>query len=65
MVEKRRIVGDWFRRIFIGMWNGLPVVLLLFVMELIVICIPRRRVVTFSANPNEQRIMGDQALIEN
>jgi hypothetical protein len=68
MVEKRRIVGDWFRRIFIGMWNGLPVVLLLFVMELIIICIPRRRVVSFSSvgGPMDQALIkDDQALIEN
>jgi len=40
-VEKSRIVEDWVRRIFIGMWNAIPVVGLLFVMELVLICISK------------------------
>ena len=37
-----RIVKDWARRIFIGMWNAMPAVIMLFVMELIVLCITIR-----------------------
>jgi hypothetical protein len=33
------IVQDWTRRLFIGMWNALPAVGLLFVVELAVLCI--------------------------
>jgi hypothetical protein len=40
--EQQQIVGDWVRRIFIGMWNGMPVVGLLFLMELIVMCVPQK-----------------------
>ncbi len=33
------IVKDWTRRLFIGMWNALPAVGLLFVVELAVLCV--------------------------
>lgn len=39
--EQARIVKDWSRRIFIGMWNAMPAIFMLFVMELIVLCIPK------------------------
>jgi hypothetical protein len=39
--EQARIVKDWSRRVFIGMWNAMPAVLMLFVMELIVLCITK------------------------
>jgi hypothetical protein len=40
--ERERIVDDWSRRIFIGMWNGLPAIGLLFVLEIVVLCMERR-----------------------
>lgn len=42
MAERERIVDDWSRRIFIGMWNGLPAIGLLFVLEIVVLCMERR-----------------------
>jgi hypothetical protein len=40
--ERSKIVEDWTRRIFIGMWNAMPAVCLLFVVELIILCMPKR-----------------------
>jgi hypothetical protein len=40
--ERSKIVEDWVRRIFIGMWNAMPAVCLLFVVELIILCMPKR-----------------------
>ena len=40
--ERSKIVEDWTRRIFIGMWNAMPAIVLLFGMELVIICIPKR-----------------------
>jgi hypothetical protein len=37
MDEQSRIVADWTRRLFIGMWNALPAVGLLFVVEVVVL----------------------------
>jgi hypothetical protein len=51
MLEQRRIINDWTRRVFIGMWNGMPVVFLLFLLEIVVLCIPQRRLITFSTDP--------------
>lgn len=50
MLEQRRIINDWTRRVFIGMWNGMPVVFLLFLLEIVVLCIPQRRLITFSTD---------------
>jgi hypothetical protein len=33
--ERERIVGNWVRRIYIGMWNAMPVIGILFVLELV------------------------------
>lgn len=44
--ERTQIVGDWNRRLFIGLWNGLPAVGLLFILELIVLLLPHKRVYT-------------------
>lgn len=41
--ERSRIVEDWARCLFIGMWNAMPVVLLLFVFEVVVLLLPRER----------------------
>lgn len=41
--ERERIRKDWSRRLFIGMWNAIPAVTLLFVLEVTVLCIPIRR----------------------
>jgi hypothetical protein len=40
--ERSKIVEDWTRRIFIGMWNAMPAVCLLFIVELIILCMPKR-----------------------
>jgi hypothetical protein len=45
--ERVRIIGDWTRRIFLGLWNALPALALLFVLELIVLIVPQRRVYTY------------------
>lgn len=42
MSERSRILEDWTRRMFIGMWNALPAIFVLFVVELLVLCLPRR-----------------------
>jgi len=42
MDERMRIVEDWVRRLFVGMWNALPAVALLFVVELVALCVERR-----------------------
>jgi hypothetical protein len=41
--EKKRIAEDWARRLFIGMWNALPAVGVLFVLECIVLCLQKPR----------------------
>jgi hypothetical protein len=43
MYERSRILEDWTRRLFIGMWNALPAVVVLFAVELVVICMPKGR----------------------
>jgi hypothetical protein len=40
--EQSKIVEDWVRRIFIGMWNAMPALAVLLAVELIVICMPKR-----------------------
>jgi len=42
IAERSRIVEDWIRRIFIGMWNGLPAIGLLFAVELVILCMSMR-----------------------
>lgn len=42
MDERMRIAGDGVRRLFIGMWNALPAVVLLFVVEIVTLCVERR-----------------------
>ncbi len=42
LMERSKIVEDWVRRIFIGMWNGLPAVALVFLVELLIVCMPKR-----------------------
>jgi hypothetical protein len=43
MYERSRILEDWTRRLFIGMWNALPAVVVLFAVELMVLCMPLGR----------------------
>jgi len=40
--ERVRVTEDWTRRLFIGMWNALPALALLFVVELVGLCVERR-----------------------
>lgn len=54
MAERARVVDDWSRRIFIGMWNGLPAIGLLFVLELVVLCMERRLPLSLPAVPQMQ-----------
>jgi hypothetical protein len=42
MDERGRIAEDWVRRLFIGLWNALPVVGLIFIFELVILCVIRR-----------------------
>ena len=44
--ERARIIEDWVRRALIGLWNATPVVLVLFALELIVMCVPKREAKT-------------------
>lgn len=55
--ERIQIVGDWNRRLFIGLWNALPAVGLLFILEIIVLLLPQRRVYTVvSVDPTVQTL---------
>jgi hypothetical protein len=45
------IVRDWTKRLFIGMWNALPAVGLLFMVELAVLCVGSRAVVVKKHQP--------------
>jgi hypothetical protein len=42
--ERSRIVTDWTRRILIGMWNAIPVIGILFVVEIVLLCLMVRPV---------------------
>jgi hypothetical protein len=48
VAERERIIGDWVRRVFIGLWNAIPVVGILFLVELVVLCIELRHPVQAS-----------------
>jgi hypothetical protein len=39
---RMRIVEDWSRRILIGLWNGLPAIGLILVLEVVLLCVDRR-----------------------
>lgn len=39
LMEAGAVLEDWTRRLFIGMWNGLPVLALLFLVEFAVLCL--------------------------
>lgn len=51
--ERSKIVEDGVRRVFIGMWNAMPAVCLLFIVELIVLVIPKRGYATSDLPPEE------------
>ena len=42
IAERERIIGNWTRRIYIGMWNAMPIIGILFVLELVLLCVHRR-----------------------
>lgn len=42
IAERSRIVEDWVRCVFIGMWNSLPAICLLFIVEIIMVCLTMR-----------------------
>lgn len=56
MDERMRIAGDWARRLFIGMWNALPAVGLLFLVEIVALCMDRRLPAT-AAVPIQPQMM--------
>lgn len=39
LMEAGAVLEDWTRRLFIGMWNGLPALALLFLVEFAVLCL--------------------------
>lgn len=39
MAEGRRIAEDWSRRILIGLWNGMPAVALVFILDMLVLLV--------------------------
>jgi hypothetical protein len=49
-VNRSQIAGDWPRRLFIGMWNAMPVVGILFLLEVIMLCVPVRTNMVFVAD---------------
>jgi hypothetical protein len=49
--EQSRIVADWTRRLFIGMWNALPGIALLFVVEFVVLLVGVRRPAVAAPQP--------------
>jgi hypothetical protein len=57
--ERVRIIGDWTRRVFLGLWNALPAVALLFVLELIVLIVPQRRIYTYLEEGPPRLMNGD------
>jgi hypothetical protein len=61
--EQIRILEDWTRRIFIGMWNAMPVIGLLFALELIVLILPQKRVLhVWEERPQPQLQLQSQLL---
>jgi len=42
IAERSRIVEDWVRCLFIGMWNALPAIAVLFIMEIVILCLSSR-----------------------
>jgi hypothetical protein len=65
-VERNRILEDWTRRLFIGMWNAMPIIGILFVLEIVVLLLPQRRIVhiveTEELRPElEERLVGPPA----
>jgi len=61
-MEKNRILEDWTRRVFIGMWNAMPVIALLFLLEIIVLILPQKRVITFSQDSGP--MMEDRPVVQ-
>jgi hypothetical protein len=45
IAERSRIVEDWVRCLFIGMWNALPAIAVLFIMEIVILCLSKRGLV--------------------
>ena len=42
MYERSRVLEDWSRRLFIGMWNALPALAVLFLVEIATLCLSYR-----------------------
>lgn len=51
IAERSRIVEDWVRCLFIGMWNALPAIAVLFVIEIVILCLAKRGLVPFENRP--------------
>jgi len=54
-VERNRILEDWTRRLFIGMWNAMPIIGILFILEIIVLVLPQKRIVSIVDDTRVQR----------
>ena len=57
--ERVRIIEDWTRRIFLGLWNALPALGLLFILELIVLVVPQRRIYTYIDDDRRLQLTND------
>jgi len=44
MDKRRQILSSWVRCLFVGMWNALPVIAILFAVELVILCVDRRSI---------------------
>jgi len=51
IAEKSKIVEDWVRRVFIGMWNAMPCIGVLFAVELVMLCMSIRLGSSYVAPP--------------
>jgi hypothetical protein len=57
MTERSRIVEDWTRRVFIGMWNALPAVGILFLVELVVLLLSRSTTTVLRRQQRPKRVV--------
>ena len=63
VAEREKIIGDWIRRIFIGLWNAMPVVGLLFLLELVILCIDLRHPIQTSKSYVMKLDQGERQLV--
>jgi len=51
--ERSKIVRDWNRRVLIGMWNALPIIAILFVLEFILLFVGSRQTVVLKLDDSQ------------